>query len=175
MVTFLIAEVGSNHGNQLYRAKDLIYQAKEAGADAVKFQLYRADSLAKKRNAQDYWHTYKATELPDNWLPELREACYELGVVFLCTAYDNWGVNAVAPYVPMFKVASFEANDHPLLAYISHYNRPVILSTGMCTSDEGRQSIRVLGANNVRYLLHCVSSYHAQESQVNLNVLASLT
>ena len=91
MKTYIIAEIASNHDTILYRAKDLIYRAKEAGADAVKFQLFRADSLAKHRSAETYWSTYKANEMPDSWLPILKNFADDLGVDFLCTAYDAWG------------------------------------------------------------------------------------
>jgi len=181
MSVYIVAELGSNHDQQLDRAINLIYRAKEAGADAAKFQLYRADSLVKKRNAEAYRHIYKGTEMPDSWLPLLKEACDTMGIDFMCTAYDEWGVDAVAPFVDLFKVASFELNDHNLLAYIRKYcegkycegesGQKVVLSTGMGTIKEVGKAASLLGINNIAYALHCTSTYPCPIGDVNLNVL----
>ena len=119
MKTYVIAEISSNHDAILYRARDLITRAKDAGADAVKFQLFRADSLVERRGAKEFWRTYKSMEVPDWWIPILRDDALELGMDFLCTAYDAWGLEIVDRFVKMHKVSSFEAQDHQFLAQVA--------------------------------------------------------
>lgn len=177
-MTYIIAEIGSNHDQQLDRAKNLMYLAKEAGADAAKYQLYRADDLAQRRNAQAYWPIYKATELPDSWLPVLKNYADQLGIDFMCTAYSEWAIEAVAPYVECFKVASFEMGDHKLLAFLRGYaestGKKVVLSTGMASIDEVMRSVGVLGPDNIAYVLHCASAYPCPPSDINLKAMATL-
>jgi len=168
---YIIAEIGSNHDGQFERAINLIHLAAESGANAVKFQLFRADSLSRNRGAADYWSVYKANEMPDSWLPSLAEAANRNGVEFLCTAYDPWGVDAVFPHVEKFKVASFEMRDHKLLAYIAQHDKKVILSTGMSTMKDIMESIQALGIDNVAHILHCVSAYPAPDTACQLSVI----
>ena len=176
---FVIAEIGSNHCMQFDLALNLITLAKEAGADAAKFQLYRADDLAKRRNAQDYWPLYKMSELPDSWLPQLKSHCDNLGIEFMCTAYSEWAVEAVAPFVSKFKIASFEMNDHNLLAYIRGYcenhSKKVVLSTGMATAEEVVKAVSVIDPDNIAYLLHCASAYPCPPEDANLKVINRYT
>ena len=176
---FVICEIGSNHDMQLDRALNLITLAAQAGADAAKFQLFRADDLAKRRGAFDYWHIYKAGELPDSWLPILKEHCDTLDIEFMCTAYSEWAVEAVAPFVSKFKVASFEMADHNLLAYIRKFCEMavvekvrVVLSTGMSTHEEVVAAIDVVGASNIAYVLHCASAYPCPPEDANLKVIS---
>jgi sialic acid synthase SpsE len=170
--TYVIAEISSNHDTILYRAKDLLYKAKESGADAVKFQMFRADSLSQRRTAPEYWRTYKANEMPDSWLPILKKDADDLGMDFLCTAYDAWGIDTVDPYVDKHKISSFEAQDHTYLARIAQTGKPSILSTGMMTLDQVEDSARVLGTPWA--ILHCTSAYPAPIDQANLQVISTL-
>ncbi len=178
--TYIVAEIGSNHDQSLTRAMELISAAKSAGADAAKFQLYRADSLVKRRNAEAYREIYEATEMPVTWLPRLKEYCDYLKIDFMCTAYDEWGVGLVAPYVDLFKVASFELTDHYLLAYIRGWcgegpaKKRVVLSTGMGNVMDVRNAIGMLGDSNLAYLLHCTSSYPCPMEDANLNAILKL-
>jgi len=155
-----------------------MYLAKEAGASAAKFQLFRADSLARQRNAQDYWHIYKAFELPDWWLGILLDDARDLGIDFMCTAYDAWGLETVTPFVARYKVASFEAAAYGLLAAVrlaaEKHHKGVVLSTGMTTQDEVRRAVDVLGVSNLDYLLHCVSAYPCPPDALNLRAMQTL-
>lgn len=173
--TFIIAEVGSNHDTLLYRAFDLIYRAKESGADAVKFQLFRAKELCESRNAPEAYPVYKANEMPDSWLPQLQDYSNKVGIEFMCTAYNRWGLETVDPFVRKHKVASFEAQDHQFLSQVRQYNKPTILSTGMMTLDQVRKSIEVFGTESLWGLLHCTSSYPARVSEANLTVIETFT
>jgi len=173
MKTYIIAEIASNHDSILYRAKDLIYLAKEAGASAVKFQFFRADSLVERRNASEYWAMYKANEMPDSWLPVLRDYANALGIDFLCTAYDAWGLMTVDPYVSTHKIASFEAQDLQYLSQVRQTAKPTILSTGMMNQDQVVKSIDVLG-DSLWAVLHCTSAYPAPISEANLRAMPRL-
>jgi len=178
--TYIIAEIGSNHDQRLNRAMELISAAKVAGADAAKFQLYRADSLVKRRNAEAYREIYEATEMPVTWLPRLKEYCVYLEIDFMCTAYDEWGVGLVAPYVDLFKVASFELTDNYLLTYIQGWcgegpgRKRVVLSTGMGNMAEVLKAVQIIGFDNLAYVLHCTSSYPCQLEDANLKVIPEL-
>lgn len=170
MHVYVIAEIASNHDRDLQRAKDLIHQAAAAGADAAKFQFFRADSLAKSRNAQDYWQVYKDNELPEGWLPLLKEECDRVGIDFLCTAYDQEGALKVEPYVWAHKIASFEAHSRAYVGFIGGRERSVILSTGMMGMSEVWDRIALLasGESACAYVLHCVSAYPTPYRDVNL-------
>lgn len=176
--TYIIAEIGSNHDQSRLRALGLINRAQRAGANAAKFQLYRAGSLAKRRNAEDYRYVYEATELPVDWLPILKSQCDRAGIDFMCTAYDEWGVDMVFPYVNRFKVASFELTDHRLLAHIrlacAGTGKQVVLSTGMGDLQQVREAIQTVGAANIAYLLHCTSAYPCPIEDANLLAIETL-
>jgi len=176
--TYIIAEIGSNHDQSLNRAMNLISAAKSAGADAAKFQLYRADSLVERRNAEAYREIYATTEMPVTWLPRLKEYCVYLKIDFMCTAYDEWGVGLVAPYVDLFKVASFELTDYKLLEYIrmvcERDAKAVVLSTGMGDLREVIKAMEIVGMYNLLYLLHCTSAYPCPLEDANLNAIIML-
>jgi len=176
--TYIIAEIGSNHDQSLTRAMELISAAKVAGADAAKFQLYRADSLVERRNAEAYREIYAATEMPVTWLPRLKEYCDYVRIDFMCTAYDEWGVGLVAPYVNLFKVASFELTDHKLLLSLRDTSiitgKKVVLSTGMGNMSEVLKAVQIIGFDNLAYVLHCTSSYPCQLEDANLKAIPKL-
>jgi len=176
--TYIIAEIGSNHDQSLTRAMELISSAKSAGADAAKFQLYRADSLVERRNAEAYREVYEATEMPVTWLPRLKEYCVYLKIDFMCTTYDEWGVGLVAPYVDLFKVASFELTDHKLLLFLRDTSiitrKQVVLSTGMGNMAEVLKAVQIIGFDNLAYVLHCTSAYPCQLEDANLTAITIL-
>ena len=174
---YFIAEVGSNHDAIFYRALNLITLAADAGADAVKFQLFRADVLSTRRRLPpSAWGRLKTNELPDEWLPLLKQAAHDAGLDFLCTAYDAWGLQVVAPHVKDFKIASYELPDDQFLAQVaerckaSRTGQKVILSTGMATLDEVDHALDVLG-DVIRFLLHCTTAYPAPDRDMNVSVL----
>ena len=124
---FIIAEAGANHDRNLSQAKELIEVATEAGADAVKFQTYSAETLYSKKTPrfsylqgnfnQDTWQLIKNIELPRQWQQELADYCRQKGIIFLSTPFDYQAVDELDQLgVPAFKVASFEIVDLPLIS-----------------------------------------------------------
>lgn len=176
-VTF-IAEISSNHGRDLGRSLALIDAAAEAGADAVKFQLFRiARMFAPEILSQSAKHRARAEwELPLSFLPKLAERCQQRGVAFACTPFYLEAVAELEPYVAFYKVASYELLCDPLLEACARTGKPVVLSTGMATLDEVRHGAKILtyaGARDVT-LLHCVSAYPTPPEQANLKAIETI-
>lgn len=184
---FIIAEAGSNHNRDQETAKRLIDVAAEAGADAVKFQAYSAETLyAKKtppfaewarRTNQTPWEMMKAAELPREWLAELSACAAARGLVFLCTPFDHAAVDQLeAIGIPAFKIASFELVDLELIRHAARTGKPLILSTGMATHREIEESIEACRAvgNERIILLHCVSLYPTPPHLANLRAINTL-
>ncbi len=162
---YVIAEVGSNHDGSLDQAKRLICVAAEAGADCVKFQLYRADTL--------YPGSHTAGAVPDEWLPELKECCAGHGVEFLCSVFC---MDTLAAYLEVepsaVKIASPEATDIELLAAVYESGLPAFVSTGAMDWEMLDKTELVLGGPHV--LLHCVSSYPSPARQMNLRAIPAM-
>jgi len=188
--TFVIAEAGVNHDGQLALAKQLVDIALDAGADAVKFQTFRADQVASpsavKANYQKQTTSSRESqlamlrrlELSEEAFRELQNHCRSRGIIFLSTAFDEHSVDFLDGLdVPAFKIPSGEITNAPLLEHIAAKGKPVILSTGMATLGEIDQAMRCLnqsGAPQIA-LLHCVSEYPADVSRTNLRAMASLS
>lgn len=175
MSTRLVAEVGSNHDGDLQRAFDLMLLAKQSGATDVKFQMFKASELAAHRKlSKDAQEVLKANELPTSWLPLLAGYAMDTGLGFACTAYDEWGLTTVAPYVDWFKVASYELTDHRFLREHHAYPQQVVLSTGMANAYEVAQAVQVLNAHKLKALLHCVTAYPCPAREMDLRVVPAL-
>jgi len=188
--TLVIAEAGVNHNGQLPLAKQLVDIALDAGADAVKFQTFRATQLtspsATKANYQkqttapgeSQLEMLRQLELSEDAFRELQNYCQSRGIIFLSTAFDERSVDFLAGlHVPAFKIPSGEITNSPLLEHVAAKGKPVILSTGMATLAEIDQAMRSLeesGASQIA-LLHCVSEYPADVSTMNLRAMASLS
>jgi N,N'-diacetyllegionaminate synthase len=174
--TFVIAEAGSCHDGDITQAFKLVTAAKEAGADACKFQWWSsAERLAERRNAQKYLPVYQKYKVPDVWLSWLHLACVANGIEFMVTCYLPEDIPFVDLWVKRFKVASFECNEDFVKAHYQ-YKKEIIVSTGM--KDEEDYATPNAGQwwmidKNVR-LLHCVSAYPTPLDQANLSVLGSL-
>ena len=171
----VIAEIGSNHGRDLGIAKEMICAAREAGADIVKFQLFRAETLYAKTNPA--FPIIQENELPFNWLPKLAKCAEENKVMLTATPFDKRAVDLLHEInVPFFKWASPEIHDLPLLAHAASKKRPIILSTGMCNWTDVQLALDTLSSceNKQAVLLHCVSLYPTTESQVNLRMMDCL-
>ncbi|KKQ18162.1 MAG: N-acetylneuraminate synthase [Berkelbacteria bacterium GW2011_GWA1_36_9] len=162
--TYIIFEVASTHENNWKIAKKYVEQAKDAGADAVKFQLFEADKLlnpltAGLKGTYDYFRT---AETPKKWFPKLKKLCGKAKIDLLCTPFDEDSASFLDNIgVPAVKIASGELTNHQLLSHVAKFNKPVILSTGMATMDEVKQAVNVLKSNGCRELslLQCVSVY----------------
>ncbi len=186
-IPYLIAEIGVNHEGDLNLAKHLIDLAKEGGANAAKFQTYKAHKLASKESPS-YWDTskeatksqYELFQKYDKFSKDdyynLAEYCQEVGIDFLSTPFDDDAVDFLNPIIPFFKVASADINNIPLLRKIATKNKPIILSTGASTLSEVENAIQIINeTNQVEIgLLHCILNYPTNDELANLNMIESL-
>lgn len=179
--TFVIAEAGSNHNNDLSQAKQLIDVAANAGADAVKFQTFRAKTMyPEESGAADYLDTDESLydlvsemEMPYDWIPKLKDYCVEKDIMFLSTPTDRRAVDKLADYVPAYKIASFTMSHHPFLEYVAQQGKPVILSTGAHDMSEVIEAVETLqsaGLDDI-VVLQCTSSYPAPLESANIRVI----
>lgn len=187
--TFVIAEAGVNHDGSPERALALVDAAQRTGADAVKFQTFRADALVTADAAKAaYQRTtvpgddgqyamLKALELSEADLRRIRDRCDEVGIEFLSSPFDAESADLLdALGMRTFKVPSGELTNLPFLRHLGAKRKPVILSTGMAWLGEVETAVRTLqgaGAAAVT-LLHCVTEYPAPIEQVNLRALHTL-
>jgi N-acetylneuraminate synthase/N,N'-diacetyllegionaminate synthase len=187
--TFIIAEAGVNHNGDLEVAKQLIDVAINAGADAVKFQTFRADAIASP-DAPKANYQLATTDVTESQLELLRrlelskEAHYELNnycqgrdIIFLSTPFDESAADMLSELgVPAFKISSGDLTNAPLLEHVAAKGKPVILSTGMANLDEVAAAVSVLreaGCDELA-LLHCVTNYPAAVSDVNLRAVTTM-
>ncbi|MCU4974981.1 N-acetylneuraminate synthase family protein [Halobacteria archaeon AArc-m2/3/4] len=180
--TYVIAEAGSNHNGDLETAKELIDAAADAGADAVKFQTFRAEDLyVDDRGLVDdpedsTYALLESLEQPYEWIPELYEYCESRDIQFMSSPFDERSAAELAEYVPAFKVASFTLSHHPFLEELAEYDKPVIMSTGAHEQAEVEEAVGVLRENGVEdiALLHCVSSYPTSLEEINVRAVETL-
>jgi sialic acid synthase SpsE len=184
---YIIAEIGVNHGNDIELAKRQIALAKEGGADAVKFQTYKAEKLAIK-NSPAYWDTSKEPTKTQFELFQRYDgfdvADYEtlsrhaknLGIEFMTTAFDLEAVDDMDPLVKVHKIASADLTNTPLIRKIAGKKKPVLLSTGASTLMEiehALSELRSSGASDIT-LLHCVLNYPTPDFGAHLGRLDTL-
>jgi N-acetylneuraminate synthase len=181
---FVIAETGSNHNGDLDLAKELIDVAVDAGADAVKFQTFRAgDMYVEDSGDVEYldddrsiYEIIESMEMPYEWIPELHEYCRERDVQFLSTPFDERSANKLAEYVPAWKVASYTSSHIPFLEYLAGTDKPILMSTGAHELGEIDESVSVLrnaGVSNL-VLIQCVAAYPTPLSDINVSVVETL-
>jgi len=189
---FVIAEAGVNHNGDMELARKLIDVAVESGADAVKFQTFIADEIIL-RNApkakyhiettgddkeQSWYELLKSQELNRSQHIELIEYCRDKGIMFLSTPYDWPSIDLLDELdVPLFKVASTDANNIPLLRYMAKKGRPMILSTAMTSLDEVKNSVTLIKTEGVEDLvvLQCTGSYPAPSDQANITAMQQIS
>jgi sialic acid synthase SpsE len=172
---YVIAEIGSNHDGEKNRALDLISQAAKAGADAVKFQLFRAETLVLPDHPA--YASLAKVSTPREWLPELAEAAASAGVGFSATPFDLEGVGQLAEINPAFiKVASSDLTFVSLLRRVAGTGLPVIMSSGMADLADVEMAISELKRHGARDigLMHCVSMYPPSPPDMNLRAVAEL-
>src|SRR5208337_2067754 len=186
---FIIAEAGVNHNGDLVLAKKLIDMAHEAGADAIKFQTFKAEHLvtrdAEKAEYQEkndkttatQYQMLKKLEFSKAGFKILQSYAKKKGLIFLSSAFDDESLDLLTQLnVPAYKVPSGEINNIPYLKTIARNKKPVILSTGMSTMTEVGEALTLLrqyGCKDI-ILLHCTTSYPAPLESVNLRVMDAL-
>jgi len=186
---FVIAEAGVNHNGDLNQAKDLVRQARQAGADCVKFQTFKAERVVTA-SAPKAAYQLKVTDPVESQFAMLRkleltesdhrvllEQCRREGIVFLSTPYSLADAELLhALDVPAFKIASGQLIELPFLAALARFNRPVILSTGMGTLAEVKEAVDTLRAHGNQQLvvLQCTTNYPSRLADTNLRAMATL-
>jgi N-acetylneuraminate synthase len=185
--TYVIAEAGSNHNRDLDMAFRLIDAGAAAGADAVKFQTFRAETLyARSSSSVEYLSRLGITkpifdiiaecEMPVEWIPRLAERCAARGVDFMSTPFDEKACELLAPYVPAFKIASYELTHLPLIRYATSFGKPMILSTGAATMEEIDEGVACAreGAAAGLALTQCTARYPAEPDRINVLAIPAL-
>ena len=175
---YVIAEAGLNHGGNKERALALVRAAKWAGADAVKFQTFRADRMTSTRPAKGHTkdqpnvqETFKKLELPFDTFKALHKEANRVGIEFLSTPFDEESADFLNDLgVSAFKIASGDITHRPLIEHVARKGKPVLLSTGMSTSEKIENAIDWVHtqSNEQIVLLHCVSSYPAKREELNV-------
>ena len=184
---YIIAEIGVNHEGSLSKAKKLINLAKEGGANAVKFQTYKAELLTSKKspaywdikkektkNQYDLFKKYDKFNYED--YKKLSQHCLKKRIDFLSTPFDLNSVDFLNSLVPYFKVASADITNLPLLKKVGSKKKIVFLSTGASTIQEIKNALRILKKNGCPFivLLHCILNYPTKKENANLNMIVSL-
>src|SRR5438046_1377535 len=182
---YVIAEAGGNQGGKKERALALVRAAKWAGADAVKFQTFRADRLASTQRAAlantkdqpNLQELFKKLELPFDTFRALHKEAERVGIEFLSTPFDEESADFLDELgVNAFKIASGDITHRPLIEHVSRKGKPILLSTGMSSAEEIEHAIDWMHtqSNDQVVLLHCVSSYPAKQEELNLKSLQYL-
>ena len=176
-MTFIIADVGSNICEKggvpsFDRAKTQIQTASLAGVDAVKFQLYTAETLFVETH-EGYAPT-KRVEMPPEWIPELASLCKEWGVEFMCTPFHLDAVDLIDPYVKRHKIASWDITYLPLIRKIASKKKPIIMSTGAATDQEVAKAVNMIAQTADLTLLHCTGGYPTPINEVRIEFMDML-
>ena len=184
---YVIAEIGVNHEGSLEKAKELIELAKKGGANAAKFQSYKASKLASI-HSPSYWDLSKERiesqhelfskydHFSENEYVKLAQHCSDIGIDFLSTPFDLEAVDFLDHLMPLYKIASADITNLPLLRRIAKKQKPVILSTGASKVWEIALAIAELRKNGAQSiaLLHCVLNYPTENQHANLNMIHEL-
>ncbi|MEI2428170.1 pseudaminic acid synthase [Priestia megaterium] len=185
---FIIAEMSGNHNQSLERALEIVEEAAKTGADALKIQTYTADTMTLNIDNSDFkiedenslWNgntlykLYQQAYTPWEWHKPIFDKCRELGMIPFSTPFDETAVDFLEELdVPMYKIASFENNDIPLIKKVAATGKPMIISTGMATVaelDETVRAAREAGCENL-VLLKCTSTYPATPENTNISTI----
>ncbi len=187
---FIIAELSANHHQKLDLAIKTIRAIKDSGANAVKIQTYTPDTITINCD-KEYFHIkhdtvwdgktlfalYQETYMPWEWHERLKKEAEELGLVFFSTPFDTSAVDYLENLgVSLYKIASFEITDTPLIQYIASKGKPVIISTGIATLSDIEEAVTICrkAGNNDLALLKCTSSYPTPFEEVNLRSIPHL-
>jgi len=189
--TYFIADVAANHDGDLERAKELIHMAAEAGADAAKFQHFKADTIVsdfgfknlggqqshQKSWSKSVYEVYKDASLNEDWTQTLKETCDDAGITFFTSPYSIELVDYVDPYVPAYKIGSGDITWLEIIEHMCSKNKPLLLAVGASTMSDVERAMEVILAQQKNVvLMQCNTNYTASLENfkfINLNVLKS--
>ncbi|ENM3828775.1 pseudaminic acid synthase [Vibrio cholerae] len=187
---YIVAELSANHNGDINRAFQIIEEAKQAGADAIKLQTYTHETITMDCDSEEFqingglwngqtlYELYKSAHLPWDWHKPLFKKAADLGITIFSSPFDFTAVDLLEELeAPAYKIASFELIDLPLIARVAKTGKPMIMSTGMANEDEIQEAINVAQQNGCEQLivLHCVSGYPAPAEQYNLRTIADIS
>lgn len=188
--TYIIAELSANHNQDISEAIALIHEAKDAGADAIKLQTYTPDTMTINSDKPPFqikgglwggktlYELYGEAYTPWEWHPELKAVTDDLEIDLFSTPFDHTAVDYLEKMdIPVFKIASFEVVDLPLVRRIAQTGKPIIMSTGMASLSEIDEAVKTIRSegNEQFMLLHCISSYPAPPEEMNLLTMPHLS
>lgn len=189
--TYVIAEMSANHLQDYERAKRIIYTAKEAGADAVKLQSYRPDTITIDCQGEEFMATegslwegknlfqlYKESYMPWDWHYGLYEYAKEIGIDIFSSPFDFSAVDLLEDLkTPAYKIASYEILDIPLIKKCAQTGKPIILSTGIATLSDIERAVNACKSegNNQIAILKCVSQYPTPYAELNLRTIPHMS
>ena len=181
--TFIIAELSANHNGDLATALETVRAAKRAGADCIKLQTYTADTITIDSNREDFqvkgtiwegknlYQLYQEAYTPWEWHHEIMQVAKEEGLICFSSPFDPTSVDFLEKLdVPAYKIASFEITDIPLIEYVASKGKPVIISTGVATTEDielALDACKRMGNDQIA-LLKCTSSYPAPIEEANM-------
>lgn len=186
---YVVAELSANHNGQLSKALRLIEEAKKAGADAVKVQSYKADTITLNCDSEEFkirgglwdgrtlYELYEEAHMPWEWHQPLFEHARKVGITLFSSPFDMTAIDLLEDLnAPAYKIASFEAVDLPLIKYAARTGKPLIISTGMADADEIQEAIAAARDGGCKELavLHCVSGYPAPAHDYNLRTIPDM-
>lgn len=184
--TFIIAEIGVNHNGSVELAKKLIKSASECNVDAVKFQTFNSDDLVtentktasyqeKNTNENSQLEMLKKLELTFDDFKELKDYALANNVMFLSSPFDKKSVDLLESLdVPAYKLGSGELNNFELIDYVQKTGKPIIISTGMATLDEVKETHDFIENKDNLIILHCITGYPTSFDEANLNFIKTL-
>lgn len=186
---YVIAELSANHNGKLETALLIIEEAKKAGADAVKLQTYKPDTITLNYDSDDFkihgglwdgrtlYNLYQEAHMPWEWHKKLFEHASNLDITIFSSPFDSTAVDLLEDLnAPAYKIASFEAVDIPLIKYVAATGKPMIISTGMADAEEIQEAIETARGGGCKDLavLHCVSGYPAPAKDYNLHTITDM-